>query len=257
MTLSEIMSIIVLFHLSHHRNFKSFYLSHVTQHMRKDFPTFVSYTRFVELMKMAAIPLALFMQGLAKHQTDIYYADSTPLKVCHIKREKSNRVFKGRAKKSKGTMGWFFGFKLHIVINHVGEIMNFTITSSTTDDRKPLLKLVAGLKGWLFGDKGYIGEELLKKLKAQAIEIFTKVRKNMTPRSMTGSQKQLLKKRGLVETVIDQLKNVCQIEHTRHRSPINALVNILSGLVAYTLKPRKPSINQKKLPWPTLLLTSN
>jgi hypothetical protein len=257
MSLAEVMTIMVLFHLSHYRDFKTFYLHHVMRHMRSEFPKLVSYTRFVELMKISAIPLMLFMKGLSKQQTDNYFADSTPIKVCHIKREKSHKVFKGLAKKSKGTMGWFFGFKLHIVINHLGEIMNFTITTSTTDDRKPLAKLMEGLKGWLFADKGYIGEELIQKLRQQAIELFTKVKKNMKKRIMTPAQRQMLKKRGLVETVIDQLKNVCQIEHTRHRSPINALVNVFSGLVAYALKPRKPSISQKILPWPALLLMSN
>ena len=135
--------------------------------------------------------------------------------------------------------------------------MNFVITPATTDDRKPVAKLMEGLKGWLFGDKGYLGQNLAKKLREQAIEIFTKVKKNMKKPDMTGPQKQLLKKRGIVETVIDQLKNVCQMEHTRHRSPINALVNIVSALVAYTLKPRKPSIKQRALPWPTLVLTSS
>ena len=154
-------------------------------------------------------------------------------------------------------MGWFFGFKLHLVINNLGEIMAVSLSKANVDDRKPVPKLVESLKGWLFGDKGYLGQSFMEKLKEQAIDIFTKVKKNMEKRAMDRSQKFFLSKRGLIETVIDQLKNICQIEHTRHRKPANAFVNIVSGLIAYCFKDRKPSIGQRRLPQPMLALTSN
>lgn len=253
MWLSEIMTIEILFHLSHYKDFKAFYLQHVCVYLRSEFPNLVSYNRFVELKRMAIIPLFLFMKGVNKTQTGIYFVDSTTLKVCHIKREKSNKTFKGIATKSKSTMGWFFGFKVHIIINNLGEIMNFTITAANVDDRKPVPNLMQRLKGWLFGDKGYLGKPLAETLKQQAISMFTKVKKNMQKQPITPEQTALLKKRGIVETVIGQLKNICQVEHTRHRAPINALVNIVAAIVAYTLKPRKPSIKVKISPQPLKL----
>jgi hypothetical protein len=137
-------------------------------------------------------------------------------------------------------MGWFFGFKLHLVINHLGEIMSFKITDAITDDRKPIPSLMKKLKGWLFADKGYIGQKFYEDLKKQGIEIFTKVKKNMKQKIITPLQKWFLKKRGIIETVFDQLKNVCQIEHTRHRSPTNAMVNVVAGLVMYQIKQKNP-----------------
>lgn len=256
-SLSEIITIMILFHRSDYRTFKSFYLLVICGHLKNDFPNSVSYPRFVQLMEYALMPLVVFLSGLKGHKTGFYYVDSTSIEVCHIKREKSHKVFKGLATKGKNSMGWFFGFKLHLVINNLGEIMAVSFTKANVDDRKPVPKLVEALKGWLFGDKGYLGQAFMEKLKEQSIDIFTKVKKNMKKRVMNASQKFLLSKRGLVETVIDQLKNICQIEHSRHRKPANAFVNLVAGLIAYCFKDRKPSINQGKLTMAGLALTSN
>lgn len=257
MTLSEIMMIVILFHRSEYRTFKYFYLCVVMRDLKQDFPNCVSYTRFIQLMEYSLMPLAVFLSGLRGVETGLYYVDSTSVEVCHIKREKSHKVFKGLATKGKNSMGWFFGFKLHIVINNLGEIMSASLTKANTDDRKPVPKLVEALSGWLFGDKGYLGQEFMQKLKEQSVDIFTKVKKNMEKRMMTISQKFYLSKRGIVETVIDQLKNICQIEHSRHRKPANAFVNLLAGLIAYCLKERKPSIRPTGIAAMELALTSN
>lgn len=188
------------------------------------------------------MPLTVYLSGLKGQETGLYYVDSTSIDVCDIKREKNHKVFKGLASKGKNSMGWFFGFKLHLVINNLGEIMSCSLTTASTDDRKPVPVLVKTLNGWLFGDKGYLGQEFMERLKEQSIEIFTKVKKNMKKRVMSKAQGFYLKKRGLVETVIDQLKNICQIEHSRHRKPENAFVNLVSGLIAYAFKQRKPSV---------------
>ncbi|MDX1917391.1 MAG: IS982 family transposase [Rickettsiaceae bacterium] len=184
------------------------------------------------------MPLTIFFSGLKGRETGIYFVDSTSIEVCHIKREKRHKVFKGLATKSKGSMGWFFGFKLHLVINNLGEIMSAKLTTANTDDRKPVPDLVSSLSGWLFGDKGYLGKNLMEKLKEQSIDIFTKVKRNMKKRMMTMGEKFYLSKRGLIETVNDQLKNLCQIEHTRHRKPANAFANLVAGLIAYSFCPR-------------------
>ena len=256
-SLSEVMTIMVLFHRSEHRTFKYFYLLVIRGHLKSYFPHSVSYPRFVRLMEYALMPLVIFFSGLKGQETGLYYVDSTSIEVCRIKREKNHKVFKGLATKGKNSMGWFFGFKLHLVINNFGEIMSAGLSKANVDDGKPVPKLVESLKGWLFGDKGYLGQTFMEKLKEQSIDIFTKVKKNMAKRVMDTSQKFYLSKRGLIETVIDQLKNICQIEHSRHRKPANAFACIVSGLVAYWFKGRKPSIKQSKLPPTLLALTSN
>lgn len=257
MSLSEIMTIVVLFHLSGYRNFKNFYLFCVLKDLKHDFPKALSYSRFVQIMEYALMPLTIFLNGTTGQKTGIYYVDSTSIDVCHIKREKRHKVFKGLASKGKNSMGWFFGFKLHLVINNLGEIMACSLTKANIDDRKPVPKLMEKLNGWLFGDKGYLGKDFFEKLQKQSVEIFTKAKKNMKQIIINAGQKFYLSKRGLIETVIDQLKNICQIEHSRHRKPENAFVNLISGLIAYGFKLRKPSIRINKLSHDPLWLTSN
>lgn len=247
MSLSEIMTIMILFHYSNHRCFKYFYLRCILGEMKPYFPNAVGYARFVQMMPLALMPLTVFLSCLKGKETGLYYVDSTTLEVCHIKRERRHKVFKGLAKKGHNSMGWFFGFKLHVVVNHLGELMACKLTPGNVDDRKPVFDLMKNLEGWLFGDKGYIGKEFMENLKKQFVEIFTKVKKNMKERFLNASQKFLLSKRGIIETTFDLLKNQNQIEHTRHRSPINAFVNIVAGLIAYQLNPRKPKLRGNKI----------
>lgn len=247
MNLSEIMTIIILFHYSNYRCFKHFYLRCILGELRSYFPQATGYTRFVQMMPVSLMPLTVFLNCLKGKETGLYYVDSTTLDVCHIKREKSHKVFKGVAKKGHNSMGWFFGFKLHLVINQLGELMACKLTPGNVDDRKPVSDMMNNLEGWLFGDKGYIGKEFMEKLKKQFVEIFTKVKKNMKERILTVSQKFFLKKRGIIETTIGLLKHQNQIEHTRHRSPINAFVNLVAGLIAYQINPRKPKLKMNKL----------
>ena len=242
---SEIMTICIHFHQSHYRTFKHYYNDHVCQHLRYLFPKLVSYERFVTLMKSVLVPLCFFLQSFKGEKTGIYFVDSTLLKACHIKREKQNKIFKGLTEKSRSTMGWFFGFKLHLVINDKGEIMAFKLTAGNVDDRKPVPNLVKNLIGKLVGDKGYISQKMFEKLYLQGLQLITKIKKNMKNKIMSVADKILLRKRAIIESVNDQLKNISQIEHTRHRSVLNFAVNILGGLCAYILQPKKPSINVK------------
>jgi hypothetical protein len=257
LSLSEIMAILILFHMSHYRTFKYFYLNCVLKDLHGYFPEAVSYERFVQLEEYALMPLTVFLSGLRGRETGLYYVDSTSIDVCNIKRAKRHKVFKGIASKGKNSMGWFFGLKLHLIINNHGEIMACNLTKANVDDRKPVSSLVSGLSGWLFGDKGYLGQKFFAKLKEQFIEIFTKVKKNMKAKIIGVAEKFYLSKRGLIETVIDQLKNCCQIEHTRHRKVENAFVNIISGIIAYAFRERKPSIKTSKIPIQNYALISN
>jgi hypothetical protein len=245
MSPSEIMTIVLLFHQSSYRNFKRFYIDHVMCYMRSEFPNLLSYNRFVEQQQRVLFPLVCFMHSLPKQETGIYYVDSTTIKACHIKREKQHKVFAGLADKSCSTLGWFFGFKLHLLINSVGEIMRFKLTKATVDDRGPVPELAKDVFGKLFGDKGYISKKLTTKLFTKGLRLITKQKKNMQPQILDPFDEALLKKRGIIESVIDQLKNISQIEHTRHRSLPNFLLNLIAGLTAYSLKPKKPSINME------------
>lgn len=244
---SEVMCILVLFHLSHYRTFKDYYIDCVQQELKKYFPNLVSYNRFLELKSNVLVALTAYVLSKAGKKTNLYYLDSTTLKVCHNKRIYRNKVFKDIATRGKSSMGWFYGFKLHLVINHQGELISFCLTKANVDDRKPVEKLTKNLQGLAAADKGYLGKELAEKLAGENLKLITKVRKNMKKKMLTAFEKFFLGQRGIVETVIEQLKSICQIEHSRHRSPVNFLVNLVSGLAAYCIKPRKPSVKMCKL----------
>ena len=245
MSKSEIITIMITFQLSGFRTFKHFYLYYLQKHMQKEFPKTVSYNRFTELMQQNLMPLTLFLKTCCLGKcTGISFIDSTPVRVCKNKRINQNKVFKGIATTGKSTMGWFYGFKLHIIINDKGEILTFTITQANTDDRTPLKteRFLDKIFGKLFADKGYIGKELAQLLFVDGVQIITQVKNNMKNCLMTMSDKILLRKRSVIETVNDELKNICQVEHSRHRSFGNFLTNLISGLIAYSFLPKKPSI---------------
>lgn len=242
---SEVMTIVIFFHLSNFREFKHYYLNYVCTHLKDFFPRTVSYNRFVELMQSSLLPMTIFLKTNCLGKcTGISYIDSTPLRVCHIKREKIHKTFKNMATKGQCTIGWFFGFKLHIIINDKGEILDFMLTQANVDDRNPLLgtNLLSKIFGKLYGDKGYISQNLFERLFIDGIHLVTKLRKNMKNSLMHISDKIALRKRAIIESVNDELKNICQIEHTRHRSLENFVVNIISGLIAYSFLPKKPAI---------------
>jgi hypothetical protein len=247
---SEIISILLLFQMSGFRCFKHYYIFYVQRHMQAEFPVTVSYNRFVELSQSVIMPLTIFLktccQGIC---TGISFVDSTPIRVCKTKRTNANKVFKGMAAMGKSTVGWFYGFKLHIVINDRGEILNFMISQGNMDDRTPL-KSESFLKkifGKLFGDKGYISDKLCEILFTDGIHLVTGIRNNMKNSLMTMNDKIMLRKRSVIETINDELKNMCQIEHSRHRSFINFIVNILAALAAYSFFPKKPSIKYETI----------
>jgi hypothetical protein len=243
MSLSEVMTITIHFHQSGYRTFKKYYSIFVKGVMKIFFPNAVSYGRFVELMQGTVFPLFCFLQTQMGKDTGISFVDSTDLTVCHIKRSYSNKTFRGMATKGKTTTGWFFGFKLHIVINDEGELLAWQLTSGNTDDRKPVASITGKLRGLLFGDKGYISKTLFDELYERGLKLITRLRSNMKNKLMSLSERLLLKRRGLVESVNDQLKNIAQIEHSRHRSVWNFLSNLMGGLLSYTFQTNKPSLN--------------
>jgi len=241
---SEIMTIIIYFHQSHYRNFKAYYREHVCQHLRSEFPNLVSYERFVILMPSVLGPLSAYLKSLYGRCHGISFIDSTALLVCDNHRIHNHKVFAEFAQRGKGSMGWFYGFKLHLVINECGELLACQITPGNVDDRKPVPTLSKRLFGKLIADRGYISQALSEQLRETfGIQLITKLRKNMKNRLLPLIDKLLLRKRAIIESVVDQLKNISQIEHTRHRSLTNCFINIIAGLIAYCHQPKKPSLN--------------
>ncbi len=241
--LSEIMTILIAFHSSGYRNFKTFYREQVCRYWRSEFPGLVSYQRFVEFMPSTLLPLCAYLRTCLGPCTGISFLDSTPLAVCDNHRIAQHKVFVGVAHRGKSSTGWFFGFKLHLLFNDRGELLNLALTPGNVDDRKPVPRLVKRLFGKIFADKGYLSQALFHQLlDTFGLQLITKLRSNMKNRLLPVEDKLLLRKRAIAETIIDQLKNISQIEHTRHRSVTNFLVNLLCGLIAYCHQPKKPSL---------------
>lgn len=243
---SEILTILIYFHQSGYRTFKQYYNFHVTLFLKKYFPNLVSYSRIVQLMSCFLFQLFLFLQTVLGACTGISFVDSTLLTVCHNRRISSHKVFKKLAKRGKTSTGWFFGFKLHLIINDQGEILAYMLTAGNIDDRAPVKNLCQKIVGKLFGDKGYISSALFSELYEQGVKLITKLRANMKNKLMPLLDKLLLRKRGLIESVHNRLKQGAQIEHHRHRSPWNFMVNLLSGLASYSLNPTKPTLRMDR-----------
>ncbi|MEH2175132.1 MAG: IS982 family transposase [Nostoc sp.] len=244
------MTIAIAFHGSGYKTFKEFYTLHVLQSWRGAFPNLVSYTRFVELMpslrdaaRRCLMLLCCFLHTITGEITGISFIDSTPINVCHNCRAHAHKVFKGLVKWGKNSVGWHNGSKLHLIINDQGELLAFKLTPANVDDRKPVPEMTQDLIGKLFGDRGYVSQKLFEELYERGLELITKSKKNMKNRLVKLIDKILLRKRAVIESVNDHLKNMCQIEHSRHRSVFNFLVNLMAGLAAYTYLPKKPSID--------------
>ncbi len=244
---SEVMTILVNFHHSGYRSFKHYYQKHVCRYLRWAFPKLVSYNRFVELTSEAFERLSEYLQVRFGKCDGISFIDSTTISVCRNRRIVKHRVFAKEAERGKTSLGWFYGFKLHLIVNTDGELLAAEMTPGNTNDRKPVRKLTQGLFGKLYGDKGYVSEPLSEALKTRGISLISKVNKNMAPEALSEVDAMLLKKRMCIESVIEQLKHQSQLEHTRHRSFVNFQVNVFCALIAYTYQQKKPSVNLREL----------
>ena len=242
------MTILIAFHQSGYRTLKHFYEKHICLYWRAAFPNLVSYSRFVQLQKEVLTLLTLYLHAHLGECSSISFVDSTRLRVCDNKRISSHRVFAAHAGRSKTSMGWFYGFKLHLIINERGDLLGFELTPGNTDDRQPLSELLSErFFGNLYGDKGYISKDLREMLNEQGIKLFYKVGKNMKPLELSISDEVLLKKRVIIESVIKELKTQTMLEHSRHRSFVNFQVNVVSALIAYQFLETKPSLNLSEL----------
>jgi hypothetical protein len=244
MTESEMMAIVIFYHHSGFKCFKYYYECIIMGKLKDFFPTCYSYTRFVHLMQKLNLSLFAFLTccRLAA-ASEGNYIDSTKLVVSHNKRIMSHKVFKSYAKRGKSSTGWFFGFKLHAVINQYGQLVIFNFTTGNVADNNPNLleNITKRLEGFLYGDAGYI-TSLAQKFKERGLELITKIRDNMKPVELTPIQKHFLKFRGLIESVFNLMKNHCDIEHSRHRSTKNFFINLWSGLIAYSFLDEFPKM---------------
>jgi hypothetical protein len=240
--LSEMLFIEILYHFSGFRTFKSFYEYSIKGKYRNLFKELPCYERFVALKKYLFMLMTLLLHFLMGDKTGVYFADSTPIKVCHNKRTSKHKVFNGLATIGKSSMGWFFGFKLHIIINDKGGIVGVRITGGNCDDRVALREMKGELMGRIFADKGYISKGLFADFLKQGLKLITGIRRTMKNYLMPAIDKILLRKRSIVETVFGILKTSFNLEHARHRSVINAFVHLLGTLVAYQFRKSKPTI---------------
>ena len=206
--------------------------------MRSEFPALVSYTRFVELIPSALPAMYLYLRVCFGQRTGVAFIDSTPLSVCRNNRIGRHRVFAEVATRGKSSMGWFYGFKLHLIVNDQGELLAVQ------------LKMTKKLWGKLVGDRGHLSQVIFEQRFAQGLQLMaadrplpiTPIRKNMQNRLVVLEDKLLTRKRFVIETIVDQLKNISQIEHTRHRNTTNFIVNLIAGLIAYTWQAKQPSL---------------
>ena len=253
LTVSEIVTIIIFYHYSGHKNFKSYYKKYVKEHLLKEFPKAPSYSRMIELKREVFWVLALFSKAIKAQCTGISIIDSTALKVSHNLRISGHKTFKGLAKRGKTSTGWFFGFKLHMIINQLGEVISYFVTPGNVSDKNKdiVYQLTQNIFGKLIADRGYIGR--FKDLYERGITLIHGIQSNMKNQLMPLFDKFLLKQRGIIKTAIEILKDDFNLEHSRHRSIHGFFSNIFTVIAAYSFRPKKPSIDMKK----ALLINSN
>lgn len=243
---SEIMTLLIFYHYSGFKCFEYFYKQFVMNELTSYFPKLLSYNRFVEILSSVALPMFIFAKSLCSESlhTGISFIDSKKLVVCHNRRIHQHKVFAGRASRGKSSTGWFFGFKIHLLINEKGELLDFDITpGNVADNNHGLLKRILNkIKGLCFGDKGY-ATTLWKEFYENGLKIITKIKGKTKSKLMTLQERYMLLKRPIIESVNDIFTSVFDLEHSRHRNPNNALTHMISCVCAYCFYPDKPSVN--------------
>jgi Transposase DDE domain len=242
LAVSEIITLLLVLHSVRFKYLKNFYQGFAMPLLRPYFPGMPCYEQFVTIQKRAFVPLIFFLLSRMGQQTGIYYIDSTSLPVCDNHRIQRHKTFAGLAARGKTSMGWFFGFKLHLVFNHLNQIVACQLTRGQVHDTKPVPQLTKNLFGKLFGDKGYIGKKLAQELLRRGLILFTRVRKNMKALPLAMPDKLLLNARNMAETIIGSIKQFSSLNLPKHRLPINAFLHILAAITAYQINPIKPKL---------------
>jgi Transposase DDE domain len=242
LSVSEIITLLLVLHSSRFKYLKNFYQGVAIPMLRPYFPGLPCYEQFVTMQKRALVPLMFFLHSRMGKHTGIYYIDSTSLPVCDNHRTHRHKTFAGLAARGKTSMGWFFGFKLHLVFNNLNEIVACKLSPGQVHDTRPVPQLTKHLLGKLFADKGYIGQKLAQELLGRGLILFTRMRKNMKALPLAMSNKLLLNARNMAETIIGSLKEFSSLNLPRHRLPLNAFLHILAAITAYQINPIKPKL---------------
>lgn len=242
---SEVGTILVAYHYSGYKNFEYYYKQLILNRFNDCFPEAPSYECFLSYIPKATDMMTLWLlyTCMGSLRTGLYFVDSKKLEVCHIRREKSNKVFQEYAAKGKSSMGWFYGLKLHTVVNNLGQIISFKFTPGNVADNNHelLMELFKDLEGYCVGDKGYLSK-LFGFFYEKKLHLITRPRKNMKHLPVLPIHNQLVDKRGLIESVYDILTSVCDLEHSRHRKPENAYNHMIAALIAYQYLAKKPQV---------------
>jgi Transposase DDE domain len=245
LAVSEIITLLLVLHSSRFKYLKNFYQGVAIPWLRPYFPGLPCYEQFVTLPQRAFVPLLFFLLSRLGKQTGIYYIDSTSLPVCDNHRIHRHKTFAGLAARGKTSMGWCFGFKLHLVFNHLNQIVACKLTPGQVHDTQPVPQLTKHLLGKLFADKGYIGKKLAQELLRRGLTLFTRVRKNMKSLPLAMPDKLLLNARNMAETIIGSIKQFSSLNLPKHRLPLNAVLHLVAAITAYQINPIKPKF---KLP---------
>jgi len=245
LSVSEIITLLLVLHSSQFKYLKNFYQGFALPLLRQYFPALPCYEQLVTIQKQAFVPLMFFLLSRMGKKTGIYYIDSTALPVCDNHRIHRHQTFAGLAARGKTSMGWFFGFKLHLVFNHLNQIVALKLTPGNVHDTAPVEQLTQTLTGKLFGDKGYLGKKLAAALLKPGLALLTRVRKHMKALPLTPIDKILLNARNMAETIIGRIKEFSSLNLPKHRLPLNAFLHILAAITAYQINPIKPKF---KLP---------
>lgn len=242
-TLSEAISIMIFYHFSQFKNLKIFYHHFVINGQWFKNPP--CYERFIAIIPSLFLPLIIMMHYLSGRKTGIYYVDSTHFAVCKNIRIASHKTFSSLAARGHSSVDWFYGFKLHLIINNHGEIIAIKITKGNKDDRKAFEEMAVkkDLKGKCFADKGYVSRELFTRLFNRGLMLITGVKHNMKNYLLPLLDKLFHRKRFIIETIFGYIKEQFNVRPNKHRSPTNFFASLFAALIAFQIKPSKPSIS--------------
>jgi hypothetical protein len=243
LSLSESLSIMIFYHFSQFKNLKVYYQYFVSND--RWFKNPPCYDRFIQIIPSLFLPLIIMTHYLSGKKTGVYYVDSTHFSVCKNIRILSHKTFKSLAERGHSSIDWFYGFKLHMIINDKSEIVAIKITKGNVDDRKAFeeMAIKKDLKGKCYADKGYISRDLFAKLYNKGLTLITGIKRNMKNYLMPILDKLFLRKRFIIETIFGYIKEHFNLRPNKHRSPINFFASLLAALIAYQIKPNKPKIS--------------
>lgn len=242
LSLSEAISIMIFYHFSEFKHFKVYYNYFVLND--KWFKNPPCYDRFIQIIPSLFIPIIIIMHYLSGKKTGIYYVDSTHFSVCRNIRIMQHKTFKGLAERGHSSIDWFYGFKLHMIINDKGEIIAIKITQGNIDDRKAFeeMAICKNLKGKCYADKGYLSKDLFTRLYQKGLTLITGIKRNMKNYLMPILDKIFHRKRFIIETIFGYIKEQFNIRPNKHRSTTNFFASLFAAFIAYQIKPTKPHI---------------